>query len=132
MPGLPGVYTKMLGSKMEKFNTSVYLINTGWTAGKYGVGHRIDLKLTRNMVNAALNGDLNDVEYHYDPLFHLNIPTTCKGVPQEMLMPINTWEDKKSFNKYSTELAEKFSKTFDKSYGKNNIAPNIIKNCPGK
>ena len=73
MPLLPKVYTKMLGDKMEKYDTSVYLINTGWSGGKYGVGQRIDITATRAMVEAALNGDLRKVEYEYDSLFHLNI-----------------------------------------------------------
>jgi phosphoenolpyruvate carboxykinase (ATP) len=132
MPGLPSVYARMLGEKMDKFNTSVYLINTGWSGGKYGVGKRIDLNLTRNMVNAALNGDLENVEFIYDKLFHLNIPKTCPNVPDDILMPINTWKDKADFEKTAKELASQFSVSFDKSYGKNNIAPDIKKNCPGK
>ncbi|HOY37901.1 MAG: phosphoenolpyruvate carboxykinase (ATP) [Bacteroidales bacterium] len=132
MPGLPSVYTKMLGEKMEKFNTSVYLINTGWTAGKFGVGHRIDLVLTRKMVNAALNGDLEKVDYIYDKLFHLSIPVSCPGVPSEILNPINTWKDPEDFRKTANELAQKFSKTFDDSFGKGHIDPLIRKNCPGK
>jgi phosphoenolpyruvate carboxykinase (ATP) len=132
MPGLPGKYAQMLGEKMDKFNTSVYLINTGWSGGKYGVGKRIDLRLTRNMVNAALNGSLEKSEFVYDKLFHLNIPKKCEGVPDEILMPINTWKNKDDFNKTATELAKQFSSTFDKSYGKNNISSEVKKNCPGK
>lgn len=132
MPGLPSVYTKMLGDKMDQFNTNVYLINTGWSGGKYGVGKRIDLNLTRQMVNAALNGSLEKVEYTYDELFHLNIPKSCPGVPSEILNPVNTWKDPEEFHKTALELAQKFSKSFDDSYGKSNIAPEIKKNCPGK
>lgn len=132
MPGLPSVYTKMLGDKMDHFNTSVYLINTGWSGGKYGVGKRIDLNLTRRMVEAALNGSLEKVDYTYDSLFHLNIPTSCPGVPSEILYPINTWKDPEEFSKTAKDLAQQFSDSFDKSYGKSNIAPEIKKNCPGK
>ncbi|MDR2008939.1 MAG: phosphoenolpyruvate carboxykinase (ATP) [Bacteroidales bacterium] len=132
MPGLPTMYTKMLGNKMDEFDTSVYLINTGWSGGKYGVGKRIDLTYTRAMVEAALNGDLENVEYEYDGLFHVNIPKSCPGVPSEMLFPKNTWTDKAEFDKTAKALAKEFSDNFDKSYGNNNISPNIIKSCPGK
>jgi phosphoenolpyruvate carboxykinase (ATP) len=132
MPGLPQMYTKLLGDKMKKYNTSVFLINTGWFGGKYGIGKRINLKYTRAMVNAAINGDLENVDYIYDELFHLNIPTTCPGVPENILFPENTWVNKNEFDKISKALAKEFSDNFDKSYGKNKIDPEIIKNCPGK
>ncbi|MGC9331905.1 MAG: phosphoenolpyruvate carboxykinase (ATP) [Bacteroidales bacterium] len=132
MPALPSVYSEMLGRKMEKFNTSVYLINTGWTGGKYGTGKRIDLKLTRKMVDAALNNQLENVEYETDDLFHLNVPTSVPGVPSDMLIPVNTWKDKDDYKKTARELAQEFSKAFDKAYGKNNILPEVKKNCPGK
>ncbi len=132
MPGLPSVYSQMLGRKMEKFNTNVFLINTGWTGGKYGTGKRIDLKLTRKMVDAALSSKLKNVEYEPLDLFHLNVPKTVPGVPSEMLMPVNTWKDKDEYNKTAKELAQEFSQAFDKAYGKNNISPDVIKNCPGK
>jgi phosphoenolpyruvate carboxykinase (ATP) len=132
MPSLPSVYSQMLGEKMEKFNTSVYLINTGWSGGKYGTGERIDLTLTRKMVDAALNGSIENTEYTYDSLFHVNIPKEVPGVPAEMLNPINTWKDKDAYIKTAKDLAAQFSKAFDASYGKNNISGEVKKNCPGK
>ncbi len=132
MPGLPSVYSQMLGKKMEKFNTNVFLINTGWTGGKFGVGERIDLKLTRKMVDAALNSQLENVEYQTNDLFHLNIPKSVPGVPSEMLMPVNTWKDKDEYQKAAEELTQEFSNAFDKAYGINNISPEVKKNCPGK
>jgi phosphoenolpyruvate carboxykinase (ATP) len=132
MPALPKVYAKLLGDKMDKFNTTVYLINTGWTGGRFGVGERISLKYTRAMVEAALNGAFNDVEFEYDSRFHVNIPKSCPNVPDEILFPENTWKDKDDYNKTADELAEKFSQAFDKSYSKNDIEPEIIRNCPGK
>ncbi len=132
MPGLPSVYAEMLGKKMEQFNTNVYLINTGWSGGKYGVGKRIDLTYTRAMVQAALNGDLENVEYEEDKLFHVAVPKSCPGAPTEILSPKNTWADKDEFEKTAKILADQFSKQFDKAYGNNNIAPEIAKNCPGK
>lgn len=132
MPGKPEVYAKMLGEKMEKHNVSVYLINTGWSGGAYGVGSRIDLPFTRAMVNAALNGDLKNVEYVKDELFHLNIPTSVPGVPTEILNPSNTWNDKAEYAAAAKKLAQKFSESFDKSYGSQGIDPEIVKQCPGK
>jgi phosphoenolpyruvate carboxykinase (ATP) len=132
MPALPKIYAKMLGDKMEEHQANVYLINTGWSGGKYGVGKRIDLNYTRAMVEAALNGDLAHVEYEYDSLFHVNIPKSCPGVPSEMLFPINTWSNKDDYNKTAHNLAKQFSDHFDNAYGRNDIAPDIIKNCPGK
>ncbi len=132
MPGLPSVYSQMLGNKMEKFNTSVYLINTGWSGGKFGEGKRIALPLTRKMVDAALNGSIENVEYTYDERFHVNIPKEVPGVPSEILNPINTWKDADEYNETAQNLANQFSKAFDEAYGKNNISSYVKKNCPGK
>lgn len=132
MPGNPDVYASMLGEKMEKFNTRVYLINTGWSGGSYGTGKRIDLKLTRKMVDAALNGTLESVAYHRDEVFHVDVPESCPGVPAEILNPVNTWVDKKAFAKTAKKLAVAFSDKFDKSYGIADIDEKIKKQCPGK
>jgi phosphoenolpyruvate carboxykinase (ATP) len=132
MPLNPDVYAGMLGEKMETHNTSVYLINTGWSGGAYGVGSRIDLPLTRAMVNAALNGDLENVEYKEDHLFHLNIPDSCPGVPSEMLQPVNTWADKEAYRETAAKLAAKFSSHFDKAYGSKGLSDKIVSQCPGK
>jgi phosphoenolpyruvate carboxykinase (ATP) len=132
MPLNPDFYAGLLGKKMELFNTRVFLINTGWSGGCYGVGKRIDLPLTRRMVNAALNGELDHVEYAKDPLFHVQVPTSCPGVPSEMLNPVNTWADKAAYNEAAEKLAKQFSAHFDKAYGSKNLAPEIVKQCPGK
>ncbi|HKK68805.1 MAG TPA: phosphoenolpyruvate carboxykinase [Bacteroidales bacterium] len=132
MPSLPSVYSQMLGEKMDKYNTNVYLINTGWTGGKYGTGERIDLPLTRKMVEAALNGSLENADYETDELFHVNIPKSVPGVPSEMLKPVNTWKDKDDYEKTAKNLAAQFSAHFNKAYGKNNISPEVKMNCPGK
>lgn len=132
MPCNPNIYAEMLGEKMEKHNTNVFLINTGWSGGSYGTGSRIKLKYTRAMVDAALNGKLNDVEYTEDKLFHVNIPAVCENVPTEILNPINTWENKEDYNKTAEKLAKKFSVDFDKSYGNQNIPQDIVSQCPGK
>ncbi len=132
MPGKPDIYAKMLGENMEKHNTSVYLVNTGWSGGAYGTGERIDLPLTRAMVNAALSGDLENVDFVKDPIFHVNVPTSCPGVPSEMLNPINTWADKDAYKATADKLANKFSAAFDKSYGSQGLDDSIVKECPGK
>jgi phosphoenolpyruvate carboxykinase (ATP) len=132
MPLNPEIYSSMLGDKMQKFNTKVYLVNTGWSGGVYGVGKRIDLKLTRAMVNAALKGDLENVDYYYDELFHLNVPKKCPGVPDKLLTPVNTWVNKEEYKLTASRLANKFSAAFDEAYGDKNIKESVKNKCPGK
>ena len=132
MPCNPDIYSGMLGEKMHKYNTKVFLINTGWSGGSYGTGERIDLPLTRAMVNAALSGELDNVEYFYDKLFHLNVPKTCPKVPCDMLNPANTWKDKKAYKETAQKLASQFSQAFDKAYKNKNIKKDVVSQCPGK
>jgi phosphoenolpyruvate carboxykinase (ATP) len=132
MPGNPDIYSNMLGKKMKEHNTQVYLINTGWTGGPYGTGKRIDISHTRKMVDAALNGSLEKGHFNYDELFHLDIPVKCPGVPSEMLVPRNTWEDKKAYDKQARKLAKQFSEAYDKAYGNKKIKESVRKQCPGK
>lgn len=131
MPFNPNVYSGLLGEKMEKYNTQVYLINTGWTGGGYGVGKRFDLNYTRKMVDAALNGSLISNDYIIDDIFHLNIPKHVEDVPDEILVPINTWQDKNAYHEAAKKLADKFAASFKKSYGTQNISTEISKYCPG-
>ena len=132
MPGNPDIYAEMLGDKMKQHNTKVYLINTGWTGGPYGTGNRIDINHTRKMVNAALNGSLENGHFRHNELFHLDVPVKCEGVPSEILFPRNTWENKSEYDKQARKLASEFSKAFDKAYGNKNIKENVKKQCPGK
>ena len=90
MPMDPNVYANMLGEKIEKYDTKVYLVNTGWTGGPYGTGSRMKLKYTRAMITAALNGELEKVEYKHDDLFNLDIPQSCPGAPSEVMNPRET------------------------------------------
>ncbi|WP_084054419.1 phosphoenolpyruvate carboxykinase (ATP) [Desulfonispora thiosulfatigenes] len=113
LPINPIVYANMLGKRIDDFNVNVYLINTGWTGGPYGIGNRMNLKYTRNMVTAVLKGDLKDVKYELDPIFNILIPIECPNVPVEILNPINTWEDKEEYNKKAIELARKFKDNFE-------------------
>ncbi|SHE81386.1 phosphoenolpyruvate carboxykinase (ATP) [Thermoanaerobacter uzonensis DSM 18761] len=114
LPLKPMVYAKMLGEKIEKHNAKVYLVNTGWSGGPYGIGSRINLTYTRAMVTAALNGSLDGVEFVKDPIFNLNIPTSCPGVPSEILNPKNTWADKEAYEKAAKNLALRFAENFKK------------------
>ena len=132
MPCKPSTYADMLGAKMDKYNTRVFLINTGWSGGSYGTGSRIKLKYTRAMVNAALNGELNNVEYKYNELFHVNVPQSCPNVPSEILNPEDTWANKEEYNNTAEKLASKFSDNYDKNYGKQDISESVKKECPGK
>ena len=114
MPRLATVYAKMLGDKIKKHNTVVYLINTGWSSGPYGVGKRIAIKYSRAMITAALTGSLNIVKYRHDDLFNLDIPTECPDVPSEILDPKNTWIDKDSYDLSAKKLSQMFVENFRK------------------
>ena len=108
------VYAKMLGEKIAEHKTVVYLINTGWSGGPYGVGERIHIKYSRLMVTAALTGALDIVKYRHDDLFNLDIPSECPGVPSEILDPKNTWVDKDSYDLSAKKLAQMFRDNFKK------------------
>lgn len=112
LPLHPGRYAEMLGEKMKKHKVNVWLINTGWTGGSYGVGQRIKLSYTRTLITAALEGKLNDVDTQTDPIFGLAIPVTVPGVPAELLVPKNTWADKEAYDARAKTLAEFFVKNF--------------------
>jgi len=112
MPLHPTKYAEMLGSKMAKNNVNVWLINTGWSGGEYGTGSRIKLKYTRAMITAALTGKLNDVDYTNHEIFGLAMPTSCEGVPTEILNPKNTWSDKGLYDSKANKLAESFVNNF--------------------
>jgi phosphoenolpyruvate carboxykinase (ATP) len=114
MPLSPLVYAKLLMQKLEKYHTNVFLINTGWSGGAYGTGKRMNLKYTRAMVTAAIEGQLNDVSYEADPIFNVSIPKECPHVPSEILKPLNTWADKDAYQKNAQALAALFQKNFAK------------------
>jgi phosphoenolpyruvate carboxykinase (ATP) len=132
MPRNPDVYARMLGERMQKHATQVYLVNTGWSGGPFGVGARMDINLTRAIVSAALSGKLENVEYVQDTTFHISIPKQCAGVPSEVLFPRNTWDDRDAYDARAQRLAADFSNHFDKAYGDKNIAPAVVAQCPGK
>lgn len=132
MPRNPDVYASMLGEKMRKHGSQVYLINTGWSGGSFGVGARMDIDITRSLVHAALSGELQEVEYAEDPLFHILRPLSCPNVPSEILNPRNTWADKEAFDRRAVKLANDFCAFFDKTYGNKGIDPEVVRQCPGK
>ncbi|HXW02995.1 MAG TPA: phosphoenolpyruvate carboxykinase (ATP), partial [Nitrosarchaeum sp.] len=127
MPRPAAVYAKVLGEKITKHNTVVYLVNTGWSGGPYGVGKRIKIKYSRAMVTAAINGSLNIVKYKHDDLFNLDIPTEVPDVPSDILDPKNTWTDKDSYDLSAKKLAQMFVENFKKFQ---NVAPEIISAGP--
>lgn len=114
LPLHPGVYAKMLGEKMKTSGVNIWLINTGWTGGPYGVGSRMKLSFTRAMITAALKGQLNDVKFHKDEYFGLNIPMNCPEVDPKVLNPVQTWADEKAYNKQANILVDLFNKNFEK------------------
>jgi len=114
LPLHPTKYAEMLGKKMQEHEVKIWLINTGWTGGEYGIGERIKLKYTRAMITAALEGKLDHVGYRNHSIFGAEIPLTCPNVPSEILSPRETWKNDKAFYKKANELAERFIKNFKK------------------
>lgn len=114
MPLHPARYAEMLSQKMKEANVKVWLINTGWTGGPYGIGNRMKLKYTRAMITAALNGELDHVKYENHKVFGIAKPQSCPNVPSEILNPRNTWEDKDLYDTKAVELAQKFKANFQK------------------
>ncbi|MEN1970300.1 phosphoenolpyruvate carboxykinase (ATP) [Lentibacillus sp. N15] len=114
LPLAPSTYAEMLGDKIDQFQSNVFLINTGWTGGSYGVGKRMKLSYTRAMVHSALEGELNTVETVKDNIFGLEMPMHVPGVPDDVLVPRNTWADPAAYDKAAKELAMKFHHNFRK------------------
>ncbi len=112
LPLNPNVYARLLGEQVERHQANVWLVNTGWSGGPYGVGKRMALPYTRALIRAALSGDLDNVEYQTDPVFGLNIPTCCAGVPSELLSPRNTWADTAAYDRAAEKLAARFRENF--------------------
>jgi phosphoenolpyruvate carboxykinase (ATP) len=113
LPLHPAKYAELLGSKLDGTDINVWLVNTGWSGGSYGVGERMSLKYTRALITAAMNGELANVEYQTQPVFELAIPTSCPGVPSEILNPKDTWSDKGAFDETANSLAAQFVKNFE-------------------
>ena len=128
LPLHPVVYAEMLGKKMKEHNVNVWMINTGWIGGAYGVGSRIQLKYTRAMIRAALNDQLNKVEFKKHPVFNMMMPCSCPGVLKEILDPRNTWTDKDAYDAQAKMLAGLFITNF-KEYA-NRVGEEILAAAP--
>ncbi len=114
LPLHPTKYAEMLGNKMKEHNVNLWMVNTGWNGGGYGVGSRMKLEYTRAMITAALEGKLENVSYHHHSIFGMRIPNECPGVPSEMLSAKFTWDDKDAYVKTAQKLADYFIKNFEK------------------
>lgn len=126
----PYKYAEMLKNKMLKHKAQCWLINTGWTGGPYGIGKRMSIHHTRTLLNAALDGSLNDVEYYRDPVFGFDIPKQCHDVPEEVLYPEQTWEDPAAYRDKRKQLALLFIENFKKF--SDGTPPEIIQAGPKK
>lgn len=113
LPRHPTEYARMLGERIARHNSQVWLVNTGWSGGPYGVGTRMQIAYTRAMVSAALNGALHDVRTEVDPIFGLHVLVECPDVPSEVLNPRNTWSDVNAYDKKAHELAQLFATNFE-------------------
>jgi phosphoenolpyruvate carboxykinase (ATP) len=108
----PSVYAGLLGRKMTEHKVNCWLVNTGWTGGPYGEGSRMKIAYTRAMINAALDGKLDQVDYVEDPIFGVQVPTHCPDVPDEVLFPRQTWADKAAYDAQAKKLATMFVNNF--------------------
>jgi phosphoenolpyruvate carboxykinase (ATP) len=112
LPLNPNVYARMLGEKIARHKSNVWLVNTGWTGGPYGVGSRMRIAHTRAMITAALTGQLDTVGYRKHPVFNVDVPTSCPGVPDAVLDPRSTWPDPKAYDEQAKKLAQMFAENF--------------------
>lgn len=128
LPLHPGKYAGMLGEKMKKHQVNVWMINTGWSGGPYGIGNRMKLSYTRAMITAALDGKLDAVSYSAHPVFGMMMPASCPGVPAEILNPRSTWADTTAYDEKSKDLAAQFVKNFEKYAS--GVTEEILKAAP--
>lgn len=117
LPRPAGVYAKMLGEKLREHGARVWLVNTGWSGGGYGVGKRVRLPYTRAMVREALAGNLDDVPFDVDPTFGLHVPREVEDVPTVLLTPRDTWKDPEAYDAAAARLADMFRENFRKYEG---------------
>ena len=112
MPRHPSIYGNLLKERIAKGGVDCWLVNTGWTGGKYGVGHRMPIKATRALLDAALDGSLNDAEFRTDPNFGFKVPVTVPGVDSAILDPRETWPDKAAYDATASKLVGQFIDNF--------------------
>ena len=123
MPLPPAVYARMLGERLEQHKVNAWLVNTGWTGGPCGIGSRMKIAFTRQMISAILNGQLDGVPTVQDPVFGLFVPESCPGVPREIMNQRDTWTDKRAYDAKAKELAEKFKANFEQFA--NHVSPEV-------
>lgn len=124
----PGVYAKMLGERIARHNVNCWLVNTGWTGGPYGTGHRMDIAVTRTILRAVLDGDLDRVAIREDPFFGFEVPTACPEVDPRILDPRNTWRDQEGYDRTAADLCGRFRDNFTKFEG--GVDPEIAAAAP--
>jgi phosphoenolpyruvate carboxykinase (ATP) len=113
LPRRPGEYANLLRERIEQHQVRCYLINTGWTGGPYGIGSRININYTRAMVRAAISGEIDRADFVTEPIFGLRVPTSCPGVPRELLFPRSTWAEPDAYDLQAKALANLFKKNFE-------------------
>ena len=123
LPRHPGVYADQLVERLTRYDVPVWLVNTGWTGGPYGVGSRMNIMHTRNMVRAAINGELADAKYVQDPIFRVEVPVHVPGVPDEILQARNTWAAKAAYDAQAAKLAYMFAQNFE--YYADGVTPEV-------
>jgi phosphoenolpyruvate carboxykinase (ATP) len=114
LPRHPAEYAKLLREYIARHKVDCWLVNSGWTGGKYGVGRRMPIKATRTLLTAALNGSLKNADFRTDPYFGFAVPTSVPGVEPHLLYPSKTWDDKAEFDKTARDLVGMFQKNFTK------------------
>ncbi len=124
----PYFYADILKRKIEKYNTRCWLVNTGWVGGPYGIGKRISIRYTRQLLNAALNGGLDGVNYAVDPIFKFQVPQSCDDIPESVLNPRSSWGDKALYDQRYRQLAARFIENFKKF--EEGCAPEVVKAGP--
>ncbi len=126
----PKEYTDLLGEKLQRHQTRVFLVNTGWSGGVYGTGQRIDISMTRAMVQAAIAGELDDTDYQSEQFFNLPVPRTCRDVPGTILDPRKAWKDESAYAAQATRLAEEFRAHFTREFA-GKVSDSVAQQCPG-
>ncbi len=110
----PYKYAELLRNKIKRYGVACWLVNTGWVGGSYGVGKRISIRHTRNLLNAALTGKLAGVDYYTDPVFGFSVPKSCPEAPPEVLQPWSSWPSRAEYDKRYKDLAQRFLENFKK------------------
>lgn len=128
LPRHPGVYASMLGERLKRHNTNCWLVNTGWSGGAYGTGQRMSIEITRSLLIAVLEGGLEKEKFESDPVFNLQVPRHCDGVPSDVLTPQNTWKDKAAYDRQAVRLAELFRENFKKY--QEGVSDEVLKGGP--